>query len=92
MKKCETNTQAGRFLEKYGQLELFPVKLQVPLLMTVHIVMLSKCVHDSAASSQLQAIMHRTTVFASSRWQACPKLSPDRGALVLCAVCPCGLC
>ena len=37
--------QAGRFLEKYGQLELFPVKLQVPLLMTIHIVMLSKCVH-----------------------------------------------
>ncbi len=41
---CTRFAQAGKFLEKYGQLELFPVKLQVPLLMTVHIVMLSKCV------------------------------------------------
>ena len=39
---CWLHAQAGKFLEKYGQMELFPVKMQVPLLMTVHIVMLSK--------------------------------------------------
>jgi hypothetical protein len=46
--------QAGKFLEKYGQMELFPVKMQVPLIMTIHIVMLSKCdtvlVYHSACS------------------------------------------
>ena len=40
-------SQAGKFFEKYAQLELFPVKLHVPLLMTIHIVMLSKCVPAS---------------------------------------------
>ena len=38
--------QAAKFLQKYGQMELFPVKLQVPLLMTVYLLLLNKCGED----------------------------------------------
>ena len=36
--------QVGKFLEKYGQKELFPIKLHVPLMFTVYLTLQSKCV------------------------------------------------
>ncbi len=34
--------QVGKFMQKYGQRGLFPIKLQVPLLFTVYLVLLNK--------------------------------------------------
>lgn len=37
-------------MQKYGQMNLFPVKLQVPIILTVYLVLVNKCAFAASVS------------------------------------------
>jgi hypothetical protein len=58
-------------MQKYGQLNLFPVKLQVPIIFTVYLVLVNKCGCRTFACRQLLPRACSVASFAANMLTHC---------------------